>query len=197
MARRCFFSFHYNRDVHRAWNARNSWVTQDRESAGFFDSSLFEASQRESPAALKTFINQGLRNTSTTCVLSGLETWRRYWVRYEIQKSFLEGKGLINVHIHTIKNLESKADEKGDYPFDYLAFHINGEGLALKVNFNGKWVWSTDFPKRVPVSSLPYEFRGMAHHTFACLFSAYDWEANAGRQNLGDWIEKAAEAAGR
>jgi len=37
MARRVFFSFHYERDNWRAGQARNSWVTKDRESAGFWD----------------------------------------------------------------------------------------------------------------------------------------------------------------
>ena len=37
MARRVFFSFHYERDHWRANVVRNSWVTKDRESAGFFD----------------------------------------------------------------------------------------------------------------------------------------------------------------
>ncbi len=37
MARRVFFSFHYERDVWRAGQVRNSWVTKDREEAGFWD----------------------------------------------------------------------------------------------------------------------------------------------------------------
>ena len=38
MARRVFFSFHYEKDIWRASQVRNSWVTKpDRESAGFWD----------------------------------------------------------------------------------------------------------------------------------------------------------------
>jgi hypothetical protein len=58
MARRTFFSFQYKPDVTRAWNVRNSWVTKvtqgSREDAGFFDSSVFEASEREDPETLKS-----------------------------------------------------------------------------------------------------------------------------------------------
>lgn len=48
MPRRTFFSFHYEPDVWRAWNVRNSWVVKesDEESRGFFDSSVFEASKK-------------------------------------------------------------------------------------------------------------------------------------------------------
>ncbi len=42
MARRVFFSFHYERDVWRAGQVRNSWVTKDREDAGFWDSASWE-----------------------------------------------------------------------------------------------------------------------------------------------------------
>lgn len=50
MARRTFFSFHYTPDVWRAWNVRNCWVvkSEDQIPEGFFDSSVFEASLKES-----------------------------------------------------------------------------------------------------------------------------------------------------
>jgi len=65
MAYRTFFSFHYKPDVTRAWVVRNSWVTKvaqgEREDAGFFDSSVFEASQREGDDNLKRFLREGLK----------------------------------------------------------------------------------------------------------------------------------------
>lgn len=43
MARRVFFSFHYERDAWRAAQVRNSWVTKpDREAAGFWDAVAWE-----------------------------------------------------------------------------------------------------------------------------------------------------------
>ena len=35
MARRVFFSFHYDNDITRSMTVRNSWVTQGKEAAGF------------------------------------------------------------------------------------------------------------------------------------------------------------------
>src|ERR1700722_2673462 len=99
VARRTFFSFHYKPDVTRAWVVRNSWVTKvaqgDRDDAGFFDSSVFEAAQRETDEVLKRFLRQGRENTTVTCVLVGSETTVRRWVRYEIFQSFIRGNGLL------------------------------------------------------------------------------------------------------
>jgi hypothetical protein len=110
MARRTFFSFHYKPDVSRAWVVRNSWVTKvaqgERQDAGFFDSSVFEANKRESDDALKRFLREGLNNTSVTCVLVGAETVLRRWVRYEIFRSFMCGNGLLAVRLTVRPNLE-------------------------------------------------------------------------------------------
>jgi MTH538 TIR-like domain (DUF1863) len=47
MARRVFFSFHYERDIWRASIVRNSWVTKpDRQAAGFFDASIWEEAKK-------------------------------------------------------------------------------------------------------------------------------------------------------
>jgi hypothetical protein len=95
-ARRTFFSFHYLPDVWRAWNVRNCWVTKPEEQidGGFFDSSVFEASKKKGDDSLKAFLRDGLDNTSVTCVLTGTDTWRRRWVRYEIARSVVKGNGL-------------------------------------------------------------------------------------------------------
>ena len=42
MARRVFFSFHYDNDINRSMTVRNSWVTQGKEAAGFIDKAEFE-----------------------------------------------------------------------------------------------------------------------------------------------------------
>ncbi len=47
MARRVFFSFHYERDIWHANVVRNSWITQDREAAVFWDASLWEEAKKK------------------------------------------------------------------------------------------------------------------------------------------------------
>ena len=53
MARRAFFSFYYERDSWRAGQVRNSWVTKDRESAGFWDAAAWEEVKKKSDAEIE------------------------------------------------------------------------------------------------------------------------------------------------
>ncbi len=94
MARHTYFSFHYQRDVQRAAVVRNSWVTRDRSDSGFFEDGLWEKAKGSGPDGIKALIGRGMGGTSVNCVCIGHETWARYWVRYEILKSFVEGKGI-------------------------------------------------------------------------------------------------------
>jgi MTH538 TIR-like domain (DUF1863) len=198
MARRTFFSFHYKPDVHRAWNVRNCWVTQEREDAGFFDGSVFESKQRTSDDALKRFLADGLAGSSVTAVLFATHTaWRR-WVRFELFKSFAEGKGILSVSIHTIKNLDQppQAAAPGHDPLSVLGFEVQNGTVKLKEqNTDGSWKWAADVGS-VP-NRLPYGLKDGDNKTFGALFRTYDWSAHDGRKNLGDWIESAAKAAGR
>ena len=125
MARRVFFSFHYERDVWRANVVRKIWVTKpDREAAGFIDAAEFEEIQRQGDLAVKRWINSQLKGTSVTAVLIGAETYRRRWVRYEIIKSFDKGNGLLGIYIHKIKDKDEKTDFKGENPFEYVGVYI-------------------------------------------------------------------------
>ncbi len=93
MAKRVFFSFHYQ-DVadFRANVVRQHWMTKpDRESAGFFDASVWETAKKTGSIAVKRLVNGGLDGTSVTCVLVGTETYQRPWVRYELLKSVSAG----------------------------------------------------------------------------------------------------------
>jgi hypothetical protein len=80
MARRVYFAFHYQNDIWRVNEVRQSWVTQERQVAGFYDASLWEEAKKQSDLAIKRMINSGLQNTSVTCVLIGSETSNRRWV---------------------------------------------------------------------------------------------------------------------
>lgn len=139
MARRVFFSFHFQRDIFRANVVRNSWVTQDRDAAGFFDASLWEDAQTRGAAAVRALIDDGLKNTSVTAVLIGRETSSRDYVKYEIEQSIARGNGLLGVRIEKIKNLKGELDEAGSNPLPSqypLYFWNNDKGYE---NF-GAWV---------------------------------------------------------
>lgn len=117
MARRVFFSYHFQRDTWRANQVRNSWVTKrDREAAGYFDAADQEEVKRNSDEAIKRWINGQLRNTSVTAVLIGAETAEREFVRYEIERSFQRGNALLGIRIHDLMDQKNRVDSPGDNP---------------------------------------------------------------------------------
>ena len=99
MARRVFFSFKYKLDVSRAMVVRNSWVAQGKEAAGFVDAADFEKIKRQGDAAIWRWIDDQLKGTSVTVVLTGLLTCSSRWVKYEIEKSEHVGNGLLGIDI--------------------------------------------------------------------------------------------------
>ena len=103
MARRVFFSFHYD-DVTRVNVVRNSdQITRRYQSAArYYDKSLWEEAKKQGRLAIKRMINGALKGSSVTCVLIGQHTWERPWVRYEILKSFARGNGILGVQIHDV-----------------------------------------------------------------------------------------------
>lgn len=200
MARRVFFSFHYQRDVNRAWVVRNSWVTKpDRSEAGFFDRSVFESKQRTSEDALRRFLDEGLSGCSVTCALAGNETaWRR-WVRYELLRSFVDGRGILAINIHGIRDMRSGlTDVPGVNPLSCLGFFMQGDRLWFREwdSASRQWGWARDLSS-MPVANVVYSLRGLTSGSFSDLFPTYDYVMQDGHQQIGGWIEAAAAAAGR
>ncbi len=162
MVRRTFFSFHYDQDIWRSTIVRNSWVTQDREAAGFWDASLWEDAKRRGDDAIRKLIDNGLKNTSVTVVLIGSQTAGRKWIDYEIIESYNKKKGLLGVYIHNIRDSSRNIDSRGINPFDCI--YIGSEENKT---------------------------------LFSQLYPTYDYVNNDGYNNLGYWIESAAQKAGR
>lgn len=102
MARRVFFSFHYDGDIWRANQIRNLNVVLGSDAAGFFDHSEWEEAKRKGDEAIRRLILANLDGTSVTVVLIGSDTASRRWVQYEIEKSIERKNGLLGVHIHTL-----------------------------------------------------------------------------------------------
>lgn len=116
MARKVFFSFHYQRDLWRVNVVRNSGVIDGVAAAGFHDASLWEETQRKGEDAVKRLIDVGLNGTSVTVVLIGAETATRRYVSYEIDKSIARGNGLLGILIHNIKDQFGNLDVRGAIP---------------------------------------------------------------------------------
>jgi PKD repeat protein len=142
LARRAFFAFHYERDIWRAGQVRNSWVAKpDRETAGFWDAADWERVKRQGDDAIKRWIKDQLNGTSVTVVLIGYETAKRDWVKFEIIESYKKGNGLLGIYIHNLKDTDGNTDYKGDNPFDHIYIERDGREVYFSELYpNYDWV---------------------------------------------------------
>ena len=192
MARRVFFSFHYQDVIDfRANVVRNHWLTKaDRDDAGFFDASVWETAKKTSPLAVKRLINKEIQNTTVTAVLIGSDTYSRRWVRYEIIKSMSRGNKLLGVHINCIEDKFQKKKRLGRNPFEYLGYQYSEDGTKLfpYEYKNGKWVEYGDYDAYTLDTQVPPSSRGK----FSKLSTdcpVYDWIGDDGYENFSTWVE--------
>jgi hypothetical protein len=116
MARRVFFSFHYQRDIWRDNQIRNITNVTGCVAAGFQDASLWEEAKRKGDAAVKALIDYGLENTSVTVVCVGSGTAGRKSINYEIDQSIARGNGIVAVQVHHLKVKDDNVSAAGAIP---------------------------------------------------------------------------------
>lgn len=116
MARRTFFSFHYQRDIWRINQIRSIPNITGCAAAGFQDASLWEEARKKSDSDVKKLIDKGLENTSVTVVFIGKETAGRKFINYEIEKSIERGNGIVGIQIHHLKDNQGNIDPVGSLP---------------------------------------------------------------------------------
>lgn len=116
MARKVFFSFHYQQDAWRASQVRNIGVVEGNASA---TDNKWEEVKRGGDAAIRHWIDEQLTGRSCIIVLVGAETADRHWVRYEIEKSWNDGnKGVLGIRIHQLLDHNQQSTIAGSNPFD-------------------------------------------------------------------------------
>lgn len=117
--RQIFYSFHYDNDVFRVQQIRNIGALEDNKPVSVND---WETVKRGGDSSIKKWIDDNLKYKSCVVVLVGEETANRKWVKYEIQKAWELGKGLVGIHIHNLKDPRTGKSSKGDNPFDQFTF---------------------------------------------------------------------------
>jgi len=199
--RRVFFSFHYQNDIWRVNQVRNSWRYQHEDTRiaeGFFDASLWESSQRRDPNSLKDLIRGGLENTSVTTVLVGSNTYARRWVRYEIARSVIKGNGLLGVQVHLLRDRNGNVSAAGPSPFEHIGLYKVPDGRILLAERNGQqWVAYSDYTQAVtlpPTWAAPVDTNVVRLSAYA---TTYCYVQNDGARNFSSWVASAAAMAGR
>lgn len=127
MARRVFYSFHYDRDNWRAATVRNIGVVAGNSPASDND---WETVTKDGDAAIKRWIADQMDRRTCTVVLVGTHTANRKWINYEITKSWNDGMGVVGIHIHGLKNADGKVSTKGANPFTSITHSKTGKKLS-------------------------------------------------------------------
>lgn len=115
MARRVFFSFHYQH-VWKVNQVRNIPSITGSAAAGFVDASLWEEAKKKGDKEIKSMIDAALKNTSVTVVFVTYGTSQRKYINYEIDQSLERGNGLVAIQIHHLKDQNGNTGSAGAIP---------------------------------------------------------------------------------
>ncbi|TDB39950.1 MAG: TIR domain-containing protein [Actinobacteria bacterium] len=127
--RQIFYSFHFDNDVMRVQQIRNIGALEDNKPVSAND---WETVKRGGRAAIEKWIDDNMRYRSAVVVLVGTQTANREWVKYEIQKAWADGKGLLGVYVHNVNCPRNGKCAKGANPFDQFTFE-DGTKLSTRV----------------------------------------------------------------
>lgn len=95
-----FYSFHFDSDVFRVQQIRNIGVIEGNEPVSKNDWEMI----RKAPSGVERWIDENMKYKSHVVVLIGSETSQRHWVRYEIAKGWDDGKGVLGIYIHNLRD---------------------------------------------------------------------------------------------
>ena len=114
---------------------KSNVMKDDIDAAGFVDSADFEKVEKQGKAAIKKWIDGQLSGTSVTVVLIGSQTSNREYVKYELQKSYAKGNGMLGIYIHQCKDFAGKTDTKGSNAFGEIGKDVEGNTVYFSTSY--------------------------------------------------------------
>jgi hypothetical protein len=130
-----FYSFHFDNDVFRVQQIRNMGIVDGDTPVSAND---WETIKRRGDAAVESWIDENMKWRRCVVVLIGEETASRRWVRYEIGKAWDEGRGLVGVRIHNLKDPRYGTSGAGPNPFEKIKLK-SGNTVANYVTVHDPW----------------------------------------------------------
>jgi hypothetical protein len=128
MAKKVFYSFHYERD---SWRVQQVSQMGKLEGQPILSGQAWEEVKGGGPTAIKKWIGEKMSGKSCLVCLIGSQTANRDWVQYEIEKAWKDGLGVVGVYIHGLKDASEKQDSKGTNPFSKVTIKIDGVSKNL------------------------------------------------------------------
>ncbi len=139
MARKVFTSFHYIPDNWRASQIRNMGKLEGNNVA---TTNKWEEVTNGGNAAIEEWIDDNMSGKSCVIVFIGENTAGRKWIKYEIKKTWEEGRGIFGIYVHNLKDSAGNQANKGINPFD--AYKIGDESMSSIVKcYNPPYSTST------------------------------------------------------
>lgn len=127
MKRQVFYSFHYKNDVRRVSQVRNIGALEDNKPVS---DNEWEEVKRKGDDNIKKWINDNMNYRSCVIVMVGEETANRKWVKYEIEKAWNDGKGVLGIYIHNLKDPVTGKCSQGKNPFSSFTIKKDNKSLA-------------------------------------------------------------------
>lgn len=128
--RKIFYSFHFDGDVMRVQQIRNIGVIEDNRPV---TPNKWEEVKRDGKIAIENWIDRNIERSECVVVLIGENTYRSEWVDYEIRKAWNDGKGLVGIYIHNLKDPRYGTSYMGKNPFEQIELK-NGRKLSEYVS---------------------------------------------------------------
>ena len=124
LKRNVFYSFHYDYDVFRVQLIRNMGVISGNEPVNVNE---WEKIKQRGDISIRNWIDKEISKSSCLVALIGTNTYLRPWVKYEIQQAWLQGKGLLGIYIHNLKDLRTNTTcIQGYNPFAMVTVSYRG-----------------------------------------------------------------------
>lgn len=127
MARKCFFSFHYEPDNWRVSKIRNIGAIEGNQPAKDND---WETVTGGGDKKIEEWIDKQMEGRTCTIILAGSKTANRKWINYEIVQSWNKGKGVLVIFIHNITDRLDKQSSKGANPLYYVTHGTSKKTLS-------------------------------------------------------------------
>ncbi len=117
MARKCFYSFHYQPDNWRVSKIRNIGTIEGNKPAKDND---WETITGGGDKKIKEWIEDQMKGRTCTIILAGSNTANRKWINYEIVQAWDKGMGVLVIFIHNITDAKEEQCTKGANPLYYV-----------------------------------------------------------------------------
>jgi hypothetical protein len=131
LARRVFFSFHFDKDFWRTQQVRNMGALEGQV---LCNANAWEEVKRKGDASIEKWIEDNMSGKSCVIILVGAQTASRPWVIHEIVKGWNDGKGVVGIRIDKLLDVNGYSSSAGTNPFDKIDFGNTGKKLSSIIN---------------------------------------------------------------